>query len=188
MKINKERGISILEILIAASLFTISILGISQVVTLMYRYAMDSLCKTQAHLYATSYFEQLLCNTHPYDLFDGNVTLRDIHNPNNTVTFAGYFLKSHDTIHSVTGAENTDIFSTSLDVAGRQMDVRLRLMVDNSPLYDDYGTATRTEINPPEGFQSLRFKYQWTSPLGIGTGDLYAIRPMQPDDPDLNTK
>lgn len=64
------------------------------------------------------------------------------------------------------------------------------------PLYTDYGTKTRTEINPPEGFQSIRLKYSWASPLAKDIADsttwpsseLYAIRPITPDDPPAMNK
>ena len=65
---NKARGFSVLEVLISAGIFTIVILGISQTVLLMHRYARGNLCQMQAHLLATSYFEQLLCHTHPLEL------------------------------------------------------------------------------------------------------------------------
>ena len=69
------------------------------------------------------------------------------------------------------------------------------MRVNRSPTYADNGQQNRTEINPPAGFQSIHLKYRWTSPLAQdlqdpttwSSNELYAIRPIIPDDPEYDT-
>ena len=203
MRIDKRRGISLLEVLISASLFTIVILGISQTVLLMHRYASANLCKNQAHLLATSYFESLLCDTHPYEFIDANdhktignnITLLDITDPTQTITF------KFDMDQKLTQNKAKNLNTFVLNVAGRSINVYIALYVQDSLAYDNaFNNIKREAINPPEGFQSLRLTYWWESPLMrqpdadavkgsleylncLPKNELYAIRPMQPDDP-----
>ena len=204
MRLSKKRGFSILEVLIAASLFTIVILGISQSVLLMHRYARANLCKMKAHLLATSYFETLLGDTYPlqFDIKGSALTLKDLE------TLADKEFKFDKNMLSVSttndSLENINIFTTSVYNGDNALTVYIALVVCNSPLYKEYKNTdntdmARTEINPPEGFQSLRMTYWWTSPFDGGSNapaaitreylatlskeELYAIRLIQPDDP-----
>ena len=162
---KKCRGFSILEVLIASGIFTIVILGISQTVLLMHRYARANLCQTQAHLYAVSWLEHRLYNMSAEEFDNEMKYLNSISN----------------------NAINGQISVYAED----DLNMAIEVDVQNSPLYTDYGTKTRTEINPPEGFQSIRLKYSWASPLAKDIADsttwpsseLYAIRPITPDDP-----
>ena len=200
---NKARGFSILEVLISAGIFTIVILGISQTVLLMHRYARGNICQMQAHLFATSYFEQLLCHTHPLELNGkiGSVSLLDLEKPKTTHAFE-FNVKTTNTAQT-----NPKINSFDLPLIEGEdtMTVYLQVQVEESPMYADYGEKKREEINPPEGFQSLRMKYWWTSPfakttdekptdeygaintnylISLPNSELYAIRPILPDEAD----
>lgn len=198
---NKQKGFSVLEVLISAGIFTIVILGISQTVLLMHRYARGNLCQMQAHLLATSYFEQLICHTHPLELNGktGSVALLNL-NPmdsNQTIT----------TLNVTTFGSNSKINTFALPLIKNEdtMTVYIQVVVQESPMYN-YEEKDRTQINPPEGFQSLRMKYWWTSPFARTTSknltdnsgninieyleealprsELYAIRPILPDEAD----
>ena len=193
---KKLKGFSILEVLISAGIFTIVILGISQTVLLMHRYARGNLCKMQAHLLATSYFEQLLCHTHPLEL-NGQTSSIKLVDPSTLAIHAFNF--------NVKTSKNTipgnliNTFNLNLNDMSDTLTVYIRVQIEESPLYTDYGSKKREEINPPEGFQSLRMKYWWTSPFATTNGEtegsieylntlpsseLYAIRPILPDDAD----
>ena len=194
---NKARGFSVLEVLISAGIFTIVILWISQTVLLMHRYARGNLCQMQAHLLATSYFEQLLCHTHPLELNGktGNVSLLNLEKPTTTHAFE-FNVK---TTTSTTQADpKINSFDLPLIEGEDTMTVYIQVQVEESPMYD-YDEKDRTKINPPEGFQSLRMKYWWTSPFATTNGEtegsleylatlpkseLYAIRPILPDEAD----
>ena len=194
---KKLRGFSVLEILISASIFTIVILGISQTVLLMHRYGRGNICQTQAHLFATSYFEQLLCNTHPLELNkNSSIDLPDLNNPVTTHTF-DFNVKTSNNNNS-----KINNFSFKLNDQAETMTVYIQVQVEESPMYTDYGTQKREKINPPEGFQSLRMKYWWTSPFAttnkenegiveylntLPSSELYAIRPILPDEADYES-
>ena len=194
---NKQKGFSILEVLISAGIFTIVILGISQTVLLMHRYARGNLCQMQAHLLATSYFEQLLCHTHPLELNGaaGSVALLDLENPTESHSF---------TFNIPTSISIINQFDLPLIEGEDTMTVYLQVVVQESPMYN-YEEKDRTKINPPEGFQSLRMKYWWTSPFAkttskkptddngninieylttLPSSELYVIRPILPDEAD----
>ena len=206
-----ERGLSLIEVLISASLFTIVILGISQSVLLMHRYSRANLCKYKAHLIATSYFESLLCDAHPYDLNKNAVTLRYIDAPGCTFTFK----YDKDVFAQCNGVySNLNTFTTSAYDDGDDLKVHMLLKIEESPLCQVYkicedepdsisNSRARCDINPPEGFQSLRLKYWYTSPFmdsaaaeetvgsdaylcGLEHDELYAIRPLNPDDPEYD--
>ncbi len=209
---KREHGVSLIEVLISASLFTIVILGISQSVLLMHRYSRANLCKYKAHLIATSYFESLLCDTHPYDLNKNQVSLRCIDAPTSTFNFkydgANYAIENN--IYT-----NRNKFTTSVyDDGNNDLNVFMLLKVEESPLCKVYkkceseadsieNSLARTCIYPPEGFQSLRLAYWYTSPFmdseaikqtegsvayfaGLECDELYAIRPINPDDPEYD--
>ena len=210
MNHKRERGLSLIEVLISASLFTIVILGISQSVLLMHRYSRATLCQYKAHLLATSYFESLLCDTHPYELNKNQVTLRYIDNPGCTFTFK----YDKDNYAQANGYyTNLNTFTTSVYNDDNDLKVYTLLKMEESPLCKVYkkneneadsidNSLARVCINPPEGFQSLRMTYWYTSPLmgdtsGISEGsinylthlekgELYAIRPLIPDDPEYD--
>lgn len=210
MNHKRERGLSLIEVLISASLFTIVILGISQSVLLMHRYSRATLCQYKAHLLATSYFESLLCDTHPYELNKNQVTLRYIDNPGCTFTFK----YDKDNYAQANGCyTNLNIFTTSVYNDDNDLKVYALLKMEESPLCKVYkinnacedsvdNSLARVCINPPEGFQSLRMTYWYTSPFmgdtsGISEGsinylthlekgELYAIRPLIPDDPEYD--
>jgi Tfp pilus assembly protein PilV len=182
---QKKGGFTVLEVLISAGLFTIVVLGISQTVLTMHRYARSNLCKMQAHLFAVSIFEQLLYDTHPYEVgtaTNDSISLRDLGNPN-----------SRSVVLRANNATSNTSFTRSVYEAN-DLSIELKLTVQTSPLYNDYGTKSRTEINPPEGFQSLRLVYSWATPTVTDLADkstwfsneLYAIRPINPDDPDYD--
>jgi Tfp pilus assembly protein PilV len=182
---QKKGGFTVLEVLISAGLFTIVVLGISQTVLTMHRYARSNLCKMQAHLFAVSIFEQLLCDTHPYEVdtaTNASISLRDFGNPN-----------SKSVVLKANNATSNTSFTRSVYEAN-DLSIELKLTVQNSPLCNDYGTKSRTEINPPEGFQSLRLVYSWATPTVTNLADkttwfsneLYAIRPINPDDPNYD--
>lgn len=189
---KKAKGFSILEVLISAGLFTIVILGISQTVLLMHRYARGNICKLQAHLCATSYFEQLLYHTHPLELNAkvGTINLLNVQDPTSKIEFK-FNSTSKSNIFKLT-LQNNDGWKDEITVY-------TQVQIEESPLYTNYGTKKRTEINPPEGFQALRMKYWWTSPFATTDGEtpgsaeylntlpnseLYAIRPILPDEAD----
>ncbi len=195
---SKAKGFSVLEVLISAGIFTIVILGISQTVLLMHRYARGNICQMQAYLLATSYFEQILCHTHPLELNGkkGLVELLDLNDPTTAHTF-------EFNVKTAISTTQTDSKINSFDLPLLEgedtMTVYLQLLVEESPMYADYGTKKREEINPPEGFQSLRMTYWWTSPFATTNGEiegsaeylttlpkseLYAIRPILPDEVD----
>lgn len=212
MGVKREHGLSLIEVLISASLFTIVILGISQSVLLMHRYSRANLCKYKAHLIATSYFESLLCDTHPYDLNKNAVTLRKIEDPANIRTFTydnGDYARNGDTF------THMNCFTTSVyDDNNNDLKVFMLLKVEESPLGKVYkkcedladsidNSVARCDIIPPEGFQSLRLSYWYTSPFmdsaandetegsapylaGLEHDELYAIRPLNPDDPEYD--
>ena len=209
---KREKGISLIEVLVAASLFTIVILGITQTVLLMHRYSRANLCKYKAHLMATSYFESLLCDTHPYDLNKNVVKLRDIGNPSEEFKFK-YDIDNNELDGNV--YKNLHEFETSIYEDGnKDLKVFMLLTIQESPLCKIYkideakdddidNSEKREKINPPEGFQSLRLKYWYTSPLmtgsyndpekgseaylaGFENNELYAIRPLNPDDPEYD--
>jgi len=196
---NKQKGFSVLEVLISAGIFTIVILGISQTVLLMHRYARGNLCQMQAHLLATSYFEQLICHTHPLELIgnSGSVDLLDLEKPTTTHAFE---------FNVTTSDSNSKINTFALPLIKNEdtMTVYIQVVVQESPMYN-YEEKDRTQINPPEGFQSVRMKYWWTSPFATTTSkkptddngninieylatlpssELYAIRPILPDEAD----
>ena len=214
---NKQKGFSILEVLISAGIFTIVILGISQTVLLMHRYARGNLCQMQAHLIATSYFEQLLCHTHPLELIGnsenktGSVDLLDLKDTTMIKNFNFRIVEKSEKLEN----ENTNLFSTDkndcnvfkIDLIEEEdtMTVYLQIVVQESPMYEYYinkakeEDLSREEINPPEGFQSVRMKYWWTSPFAttndetegimnylatLPSSELYAIRPILPDEAD----
>lgn len=208
---KREHGLSLIEVLISASLFTIVILGISQSVLLMHRYSRANLCKYKAHLIATSYFESLLCDTHPYDLNKNAVTLRSINDPVNTFTFnydnGDYEI--NDTMYTHMNSFTTSVY----DDNNNDLKVFMLLKVEESPLGKVYrrcveddeiaDSTPRGDIIPPEGFQSLRLSYWYTSPFmdsaanyqtegsrcylaGLECDELYAIRPLNPDDPEYD--
>lgn len=217
MSDKREHGLSLIEVLISASLFTIVILGISQSVLLMHRYSRANLCKYKAHLIATSYFESLLCDTHPYELNKNTVILRHIDNP--SATDLSFF---YDVAENIDGAEKNDdeythlnTFTTSTyDDGNNDLKVFMLLTVQESPLCKVYkkneaeadsiaNSKARQDIIPPEGFQSLRLYYWYTSPFmtttpsneddksitflnGLEKDQLYAIRPINPDDPEYD--
>ena len=213
MSVKREHGLSLIEILIAASLFTIVILGISQSVLLMHRYSRANLCKYKAHLIATSFFESLLCDTHPYDLNKNAVTLRYIENPACT---SFYKFKYDNSAYTMNGETYTNIncFKMSVyDDNNNDLKVFMLLKVEESPLCKVYrcgnpayacdeiaDSVARCDIIPPEGFQSLRLSYWYTSPFmdsdgaegsasylaGLECDELYAIRPLNPDDPEYD--
>ncbi len=208
---KRERGLSLIEVLISASLFTIVILGISQSVLLMHRYARANLCQYKAHLLATSYFESLLCDTHPYDLNKNEVTLRKIDVPSETFTFK-YDKDNYNQTEGVYDHLNT--FTASIYDNDNDLKVYILLKIEESPLCKVYkideneadsiaNSKARVDINPPEGFQSLRLTYWYTSPFmdsaannkpegsvaylsDLEKGELYAIRPLVPDDPEYD--
>lgn len=199
---NKKSGFSILEVLIAAGLFTIVILGISQTVLLMHRYARANLCKMKAHLLATSYFETLLGDTYPlqFDIKESVLTLKNLKTLADDDNISLKFDKKTLAVSAADNSlENINTFTTSVYNADNALTVYITLVVCNSPLYTDNTDMARTEINPPEGFQSLRMTYWWTSPFDGGANapaaitreylatlskeELYAIRLIQPDDP-----
>lgn len=219
MNRKRERGLSLIEVLISASLFTIVILGITQSVLLMHRYSRANLCKYKAHLIATSYFESLLCDTHPYDLNKNQVTLRCIDDPSATFTFKyDVPTKVEDAIvdYEVNEGVYTHLntFTASVYDNDNDLKVYVLLKVEESPLCKVYkidedaedsiaNSKARIDINPPEGFQSLRLTYWYTSPFmdnapqnpneasvaelaGLEKGELYAIRPLIPDDPEYD--
>ena len=211
---KREHGLSVIEVLISASLFTIVILGISQSVLLMHRYSRANLCKYKAHLIATSYFESLLCDTHPYELNKNAVTLRSIDNPNTACTFSFHY-DNGDYETNEGKYTHLNCFTTSVygDDAN-DLKLFMLLKVEESPLAKVYkkndaeedsigNSEERENINPPEGFQSLRLVYWYTSPFmdsaslnetegsiaylaGLECDELYAIRPINPDDPEYD--
>ena len=198
---KKLRAFSILEVLISAGIFTIVILGISQTVLLMHRYARGNLCQMQAHLLATSYFEQLLCHTHPLELNgkDPSIDLLDLNDPTTKHTFDFNVKTSTNTAQTY---PKINTFKLNLNDMADTMTVYVQVQVEESPIYTDYDQKKREEINPPEGFQSLRMKYWWTSPFATTNGEtegsveylntlpnseLYAIRPILPDEADLES-
>lgn len=213
---DKLKGFSVLEVLISAGIFTIVILGISQTVLLMHRYARGNLCQMQAHLLATSYFEQLLCHTHPLELNGktGSVALLNL-NPmdsNQTITTHLFYFNVKNSTSSTPQTDPAiNTFDLQLIEGEDTMTVYLQVVVQESPMYEYYidkkteKDLSREEINPPEGFQSVRMKYWWTSPFATTTSkkptddngninieylatlpssELYAIRPILPDEPD----
>ena len=214
MSDKREHGLSLIEVLISASLFTIVILGISQSVLLMHRYSRANLCKYKAHLIATSYFESLLCDTHPYEFNKNQVKLRKIEDPANERTFQydGKEAEMNDDIYT----HRNDFTTSVYDDGNDDLKVFMLLNVEESPLCKVYMAegkeneeddivynACRQNINPPEGFQSLRLSYWYTSPFmdsasnnrvvgsatylsGLECGELYAIRPLNPDDPEYD--
>ena len=188
---NKLKGFSILEVLISAGIFTIVILGISQTVLLMHRYARGNICQMQAHLFATSYFEQLLYHTHPLELNGKTKSVELLNlNPmdsNQTITTHPFYFNIK------TSDSNINSFDLPLIEGEDTLTVYLQVLVQESPMYN-YEEKDRTKINPPEGFQSLRMKYWWTSPFATGTNlenlpnsELYAIRPILPDEADYES-
>ena len=209
MNHKRERGLSLIEVLISASLFTIVILGVSQSVLLMHRYSRATLCQYKAHLLATSYFESLLCDTHPYDLNKNQVILRCIDNPGCTFTFK-YDKNSYAQANGY--YTNLNTFTTNVYDNDNDLKIYTLLKIEESPLCTVYkinnscgdsieNSKARVDINPPEGFQSLRMTYWYTSPFMGDTnategsvaylaylekGELYAIRPLNPDDPEYD--
>lgn len=186
---ERRRGLSLVEVLISASLFTIVILGISQTVLLMHRYSRATFCKYKAHLIATSYFESLLCDTHPYHFNGktGEIELQNVSNPEETCKF-NYYYKGE--------SKKENEFIESVYADDENLKITMYLEIEESPLYQSYQCSDgkdlkRTAINPPEGFQSLRLEYEYTSPFSStkqGSKDLlYAIRPLIPDDPEFNS-
>lgn len=203
---GRESGISLIEVLVSASLFTIVILGISQSVLLMHRYSRATLCKYKAHLIATSYFESLLCDTHPYDLNKNTVNLRKIGAPE--TPFAFKFDKD-DYEKPGDAYVHLNVVTESVYGSDSALKIYMLLKVEESPLCQVYkekdtGVDTaRVKINPPEGFQSLRLTYWYTSPFVNSAAhtktegsidylsclehdELYAIRPLIPDDPEYD--
>ena len=208
----RRNGYTLIEVLISAGIFTIVILGISQTILQMHRYARANLCKEKAYLLATSYFESLLCDTHPYELNKNTVHLRRVDAPETIFNF------SYDNnTPAVNNGKYTNLntFKTHVYEGDDELTVYMVLLVSESPTYRSYtkdGTETntvenskpRTEIIPPEGFQALRLKYWYTSPLSdpsvadeakdtvaylnkLEHNELYAIRPLNPDDPEYDT-
>ena len=223
MKHKRERGLSLIEVLISASLFTIVILGITQSVLLMHRYSRANLCKYKAHLLATSYFESLLCDTHPYDLNKNQVTLRCIDDPSATFTFkydVPVIIPGRPAPRAIDYEENEgfythlNTFTTSVYDNDNDLKIYILLKVEESPLCKVYknddeeedsiaNSRSRTNMYPPEGFQALDLTYWYTSPFmdsapqnpneasiaelsGLERGELYAIRPLIPDDPEYD--
>lgn len=211
MVCRRESGISLIEILVAASLFTIVILGISQSVLLLHRYSRATLCKYKAHLIATSYFESLLCDTHPYDLNKNVVSLRRIDVPEETFIFK---FDKNDYAQLDDAYVHLNVFEESIYGSDGALKIYMLLKVEESPLCQVYkidaskpdsaeNSKARIDINPPEGFQSLRLKYWYTSPFmnsaahteteasiayldNLEHDELYAIRPLLPDDPEYD--
>ena len=211
---RKNKGVSLLEVLLSAGLFTLVILGISQTVLLMHRYSRANICKMKAHLLATSYFESILNDTHPYELnkAGSTVSLRNITTPGNTFSFK--IDRGEEPTLSGSTYSNLNTFTTGVYDDTSDLKVYILLLVKDSPLYDLYlkegkttdsvaNSLARTDINPPEGFQSLRLTYWYTDPFTkkeassktVGTAEylaclskneLYAIRPIQPDDPEYD--
>jgi hypothetical protein len=179
------------EVLIATGLFAIVSLGIAQAVMLMHRYTGTNLRRMQAHLVAMSYFEQILGCTHPLqllmpksgeDLKEATLELLFLDDPERKINLkynTGNFV-------SPTYENGKDLTVCSV-YAENDMPVKFKLEVRGSPLYDDYGSDLTT-INPPVGFQSIHLTYRWPSKVGEAEGQwptnqLYAIRPITPDDP-----
>ena len=210
---RKNKGVSLLEVLLSAGLFTLVILGISQTVLLMHRYSRANICKMKAHLLATSYFESILNDTHPYELnkSGSTVSLRNITTPSNRFSFK----IDRDTYSQSSGVySNLNTFTTGIYDDTSDLKVYILLLVKDSPLYNLYlkagqttdsvaNSLARTDINPPEGFQALRLTYWYTDPFmkkeasskTVGSADylaclskneLYAIRLIQPDDPEYD--
>ena len=147
MKHKRERGLSLIEVLISASLFTIVILGITQSVLLMHRYSRANLCKYKAHLLATSYFESLLCDTHPYDLNKNQVTLRCIDDPSATFTFkydVPVIIPGRPAPRAIDYEENEgfythlNTFTTSVYDNDNDLKIYILLKVEESPLCKVY--------------------------------------------------
>lgn len=210
---RKNKGISLLEVLLSAGLFTVVILGISQTVLLMHRYSRANICKMKAHLLATSYFESILHDTHPYELnkSGSTVSLRKIDNPLDTFSFK---IDRNTYSQSEGSYANLNTFTINIYDDTSELKVYMLLLVKDSPFYDFYlkegettdsveNTLERTEINPPEGFQALRLTYWYTDPFMkkeasaqtegtaaylscLSHNELYAIRPIQPDDPEYD--
>ena len=211
MRRNKISGISILEVLVSASLFTIVILGISQTVLLMYRYSISNLYRTQAHLYATSILECLLHNTHPYELMDkaadatnGNKTsCAKITTPNpryetifldQDIGFNLNLTSSSNGYKSTLMQADKNRTIIPMEICGQTIYLYTTVQINDSLSYEEYGSKKRQEINPPEGFQSIHISYCWSTSnnlsdselSNLSKNELYAIRPMQPDDPEIN--
>ena len=205
---TKNKGISLLEVILSAGIFTLIILGISQTVLLMHRYSRSNICKLKAHLIATSYFESILHDTHPYELnkSGSTISLRNVKNPNTFIDF---------TINREEGNfSNLNTFTSTVYDEANDLTVYISLFVKDSPLYNLYlndgktednidNSKPRQEINPPEGFQALRLTYWYTDPFMkkdastktvgsqeylncLSKNELYAIRPIQPDDPEYD--
>lgn len=210
---SKNKGVSLLEVLLSAGLFTVVILGISQTVLLMHRYSRANICKMKAHLLATSYFESILHDTHPYELnkSGSTVSLRRVDNPEYTFSFK----IDRDTYAQTEGAySNLNTFTIGTYDDTSDLKVYMQLLVKDSPLYNLYlktgkttdsveNSLARTDINPPEGFQALRLTYYYTDPFMkkqasaqtegsraylncLSHNELYSIRPIQPDDPEYD--
>jgi hypothetical protein len=183
-----------MEVLIATGLFAIVSLGIAQAVMLMHRYTGTNLRRMQAHLVAMSYFEQILGRIHPLQL-----PMQKSSEPLKEATLGLLFLDDPDSTRMIKLKYNTGSFVSPTDEsemdlnvcsvhAENDMPVKFKLEVRGHPLYDDNYGDDLTQINPPVGFQSIHLTYRWPSKVGEEesqwpTNQLYAIRPITPDDP-----
>ncbi len=191
MKKN-TKGFSVVEVLIASGLFAFVVLGIAQAVMVMHRYSRANICKMQAHITAMSYFEQILGDIHPLQLFMANPTptgstlkLIPLSNPEATEA-----QKINLNYNLTAGFDTANPVFASV-YAPNDMRIEFNLQVRGSPLYENYNLAQRNSINPPIGFQSIYLIYRWQSSTATDpnntatwpTNQLYAIRPISPDDP-----
>jgi hypothetical protein len=141
-----------------------------------------------------SYFEQILGCVHPLQLLmpksgealkEAVLELSSLDKP--TETEKNIRLK-YNTGNFVSPTDENEKELKSCSVyAENDMPVKFKLEVRGSPLYEDY-TSDPTTINPPVGFQSVHLTYCWPSKVGElefqwPTNQLYAIRPISPDDP-----
>lgn len=193
MERDRHGGFSLIEVLVSATIFTMVILGISQSVSLMYRFSRANLCKLQAHLLATSYMESVLYGTHPLSN-STSYALRQVSQP---------YSSTRDYLY-LNNASQTFVKSVAI-YPGSFIDVYLQLAAASTPLYST-NTIDRKTIFPPEGFQALLLVYGFDSPMkdspawnfssstvpGITVQDnianrahnaLYALRLIHPDDP-----
>lgn len=199
MKKN-AKGFTVLEVLVASVLFTLVVLGITQAVLAAHRYARSNLCKTHAHLVAMSYFEQILGEFHPYELSVADNSTLNLYNlKTRSAEVSGSKPLQYNI--PITPATTPPTYNFDTD-PGRKfyatvynleddLEIQFNLVIKNSPLYEIY-PANRTTVNPPIGFQSIHLTYRWSSPTATNIADantwptnqLYAIRPLQPDDPE----
>ena len=199
---KKICGFTTLEVLVAGMLFAIVILGLSQAVLAANRYARANLCRTHAHLVAMSYFEQLIGNTHPYDLYSEDLTKTKTTDKFETINLVDLKTLTQKPFkyNIVNGAnfdfDTTNKFYATIYNVENDLEIHMKLVVKSSPLYEDYGDPRsptyRQNVNPPIGFQSLHLTYRWNAPTASDASNpstwpssqLYAIRPLNVDDPE----